>query len=366
VEGHSTKQTSSRKFRSIVLHGKVQHVYSNESESSEDNTSWHQQQQVSRRQGPRQYESVREGMQRKSTFAKLTQETKHFQKMVADLEKIINDSGESPETAWRARILIRSAEETDRDLWKKLYEYERTLLVSGDKTSGKENGSRSELRTAQTACLKLHRDFKRSHKALVMALSLYEKRQKAEVSRLGAVGWSQVEPSKSGEDFFDRAMREREAELDRMNNSMHKVNDIYNELAALVEGQQEQIDQLDDNVVDSKANVESAANQFNCMANRDNLCGAAEVDVPPCGCGTLTCMENLNLTRSTSTDSPRDVQDTSVHDGETVNTRVSEEFHWYMPFETLSEDMKAVHNDITDLGKGILSKGKHLECNVPN
>ena len=43
-------------------------------------------------------------------------------------------------------------------------------------------------------------------------------------------------------DFFDKAMRERE--LEQMNTAMHKVNGIYQELAALVDTQQEHIDQL--------------------------------------------------------------------------------------------------------------------------
>jgi len=48
------------------------------------------------------------------------------------------------------------------------------------------------------------------------------------------------------EDFFDRAMRERQVEVQKISESMKKVQNIYTDLAGLVDGQQDQIDQLED------------------------------------------------------------------------------------------------------------------------
>jgi hypothetical protein len=274
--------------------------------------------------------SAQETHQRKSTFAKLTHETQLFQKLVADLEMILNDAGETPEAAWRARILVKSAQDTDKGLWDKLDAYEK-LLLSKDKYD-------NELHTAQTACMKLHRDFKRSHKALVECLSLYETRQKVEVSQLGAVGWS----GHDQEDFFERAMRQRE--LERMNESMRQVNDIFTELAGLVEGQQRHIDLLEDDIDFAAANVEAGADEIHCYGKRGSfMCGA---------------MDDCSNDETDAVDTLLSIRDDKHLDG----MRVSEKFHWYMPFETLKEDMASVKDDILMVGKDIVSKGKRLEC----
>ena len=214
-------------------------------------------------------------MERKSMFSRLSHETQLFGRMVADLEGLLALCGESPEATWRARILMQSAQETDRELWTKLYNYENTF--DGDMDP--------ESRQAHTACMKLHRDFKRTRKSLVLALSFFEKRQRAEVSRLGAVGWStgemmvdspkmkgngaqQRQPQHQEEDFFDRAIRERDAfdhamrqrEVTEINKKMHEVNQIYTELAQVVDDQQEKIDQLEDGVESAKFDVNAARN----------------------------------------------------------------------------------------------------------
>ena len=73
---------------------------------------------------------------------------------------------------------MRSAQEADRDIADKLYVYEKSLVDT--------RGHSKEARTAQTACMKLHRDFRRVHKALDATLQDYERRQQADISLLGA------------------------------------------------------------------------------------------------------------------------------------------------------------------------------------
>jgi hypothetical protein len=131
-----------------------------------------------------------------------------LQKMVAELESLLDTSGQSPEAQWRTRILIRSTQDADRDIWTRLYEYE---------SNHGENPSYSR---AQIASRKLHRDFRRVHKQLQATLEAYEKRQRVEIAFL-----SRQEEKK--EDFFDRVMREREEEVGNINRSMQKVNEIY-------------------------------------------------------------------------------------------------------------------------------------------
>jgi hypothetical protein len=132
-----------------------------------------------------------------------------LQKMVAELESLLEISGQSPENQWRTRILIRSAQDADRDIWKRLYEYET------------EYGENPNYSRAQIASRKLHRDFRRVHKQLQVVLTAYERRQQVEVSFLSSA------QEEKKEEFFDRAMREREEEVNKLHSSMRKVNDIY-------------------------------------------------------------------------------------------------------------------------------------------
>jgi hypothetical protein len=362
---HQMAPPATKKTRPIVLHGKVLNLI-----DSEEMGDMGTQKTIARmrmeRTASREEQTVRQTFERRSAFSKLTHETQQFQKLVADLEGILEQSGESPEASWRARIIIRSAQEAEKDLWDKLYNYEQSLLTAG-KNSGsgsdsalkdkdKEN-SQKELRTAQTACMKLHRDFNRSHKVLVMILSLHQKRQKAEASRLRAVRWSgdknttgttTTQLNKKDEDFFDRAMREREADLERMNKSMHKVNEIYHEIAALVDGQQGDIDLLDDNVLDANATVQSSANEVNCLFKRDHFCGA---------------MNFSDITDDIGYDFTE--QEGEEKQGSPFlppKVRKGEVFDWYMPFENIGEDMESVHRDIVRMGKDILQKGGEYTC----
>lgn len=278
----------------------------------------------------------RDKLRSQSNFAVLTRETHQYQKLVADLETILKDAGETPEAAWRARILVKSAQDADVDLWGKLQAHEKSLLYCG--TSHQTDSHRAQ--PAQMACAKLLRDFTRSHTSMVASLALYEMRQKAEVSQLGSARWGGGGTAGAkGEDFFDRAMRQRE--LERMNESMRQVNDIYHELAGLVERQQENLDRIDREVDHAAANVEAGADEIHCFGQR----GAAY----SCGGGLDSCTDE-------------DIAITLSEDNPTRGLRVSENFHWYMPFETLNEDIASVKNDIVLVGKGIVSSAKRLDC----
>jgi hypothetical protein len=375
----TTAQTApqTRIRRPLVLHGRVVRD-GTEEEGDDDHTSAAS---LAARRSTRQARShapqnaVRLSLERRSKYAQLLHETTHYQKLVSDLEEVLPGAGESPQAAWRAKILMGSAQAVDQALWTKLYDYERGLVA-------REEGD-IEVRQAQTACMKLHRDFKRSHKGLVLALTLYEKKQRAEMARLGAVGWSEREDE---EDFYTKAMREREEEIQRMNLSMHRVKDLYQDLGLLVEEQQEPIDTIVEKNEESKGRVESGWNDFMCMPDQDRMCqpnqsitvkdGKWKVDgeelvfaIPSCGTMGAMALDNLSegllvpeatevsehsmtITSHNSEESPRGV----IPDDASKDLRVEEDFHWYMPFETMAADIQAVHHDIIQMGKRVTTE----------
>ena len=61
--------------------------------------------------------------------------------------------------------------------------------------------------------------------------------------------------------LHEEIMREREEEIRNINKGMHTVNEIYKDLAHIVGQQQEQIDQIENQMEDSRANAESGLQQ---------------------------------------------------------------------------------------------------------
>lgn len=56
-------------------------------------------------------------------------------------------------------------------------------------------------------------------------------------------------------------MREREEEIRNINKGMHKVNEIYRDLAHIVSSQQEMIDEIETQMDDARGNAESGLTQ---------------------------------------------------------------------------------------------------------
>jgi hypothetical protein len=395
----------SKKTRPITLHGKVLNLIDDSDEYLQDkhdaahgavamaSSATHKEtlrMQMERTAISQQQQQEQTALERRrAAFSNLTIETQQFQKLVADLEGILQQSGESPEASWRARIIIRSTQEAEKDLWDKLSEYEQSPLTAGkptvsgssiDKDKDKDKDtekSQRELRSAQTACMKLHRDFNRSHKVLVMILSLHQKRLKAQAQAIASgdlrtVRWSAddkdtygngttttfksttQELNKKEKDFSDFKVmrereREREADQERKNESImrkKKVNEMYYEIgAASVDGQQSD---PDDNVLDEAATVQSGEDDINCLFDRDHFCGA---------------MNFSDITDDIGYDSTeRDGEEKHASPFSPPNIRNSEAFHWYMPFEHIGEDMKSVHRDIVRMSKDIIQKGGKYTC----
>lgn len=59
----------------------------------------------------------------------------------------------------------------------------------------------------------------------------------------------------------EEIMREREEEIRNINRGMHQVNEIYRDLASIVNSQQEQVDVIESQMEDAKVNAESGLDQ---------------------------------------------------------------------------------------------------------
>lgn len=60
----------------------------------------------------------------------------------------------------------------------------------------------------------------------------------------------------------EEIMREREEEIRKINRGMHQVNEIYKDLAHIVGSQQEQVDNIETQMEESRANAESGLSQI--------------------------------------------------------------------------------------------------------
>jgi hypothetical protein len=206
-------------------------------------------------------------------------------------------------------------------------------------------------------------------------------RQRAEISQLYAISWNnQHDPNHhynnnnhhNKEDYFDRFMRQKE--LEKMNQSVHQVNEIYRELAQMIDQQQDDIDILERDIGTAAMNVESAAQHIHCFTTyRPFLCGGGGGGggVEACGSSGGILGEfspgggvrGFDATVSFSDEqfqSPRRINHHNYHHQQQQVHRVGEDFHCMMPLETFQEDLGMVRQDIAQVGKNIWMHGEHV------
>ena len=221
--------------------------------------------------------------------------------MVVQLESLLKTAGTSPEAQWRSRILIQSAMDADRALHLQLEKLEK-----------KDQGPKV------TALRKLQRDYGRAQQNLMQTLHLYQRQQQAEVALL---------TSQNDEDFFAKAMRERDAAVKQLHSSMNQVNAIYKDLADLVGEQQDHVNDLDQLTGDAKRNTHDGLKQV--QARVFGMClGEGNMD-----------------------DDVEQIIEAQKHGEE--GYRVGENFDWGMPFETLGKDLLSVQADVVKFGQGL-------------
>jgi hypothetical protein len=252
----------------------------------------------------------------------------------------------------RIRILLQSAKDADLDLASAIRQSpwnQKDLAV-------------------KASFSKLKRDFERAHNAYDLAVRTYLTRQKAEAALLSSPidykairerirerrkrGVEKVEvslrfcdalmlemnlnefihlpnPVKVKEDFFDRAMREREKETEDINKSLHVVQNIYRELDRLVSSQQENIDLVSGQVRYARANVEVALEHLE-DANHGHHGFAKYIGAEP---------RRQNSTEFVSL----------------------EDLNWKLPFKTFQQDIFEVRNDLMDLLNVSATKIKNID-----
>jgi hypothetical protein len=246
--------------RVVVLHGKVQTPLSND----DDESSFPPLAQHKRRSTA----STRELLERSSQFALLSREVCAFQKLVLELESLLQTCGETPANSWRMKTVLQTSLDTSQDLCGRLHAYECQLQPSD--------------RVEQTACVKVHRDFKRAHKQLSFLTQHYLQKQCAEASQLNTIGWvhnnnishQQQAQQQQDEDFFDRALRQQELEQVQM--KLNTVQDLYCSLAEFVDEQQEPVDHIQENAAEAKVQGEAAADEISCFGQRERVFGHHE------------------------------------------------------------------------------------------
>jgi len=65
------------------------------------------------------------------------------------------------------------------------------------------------------------------------------------------------------DEYNIQVMRDREAEILEINKKMHTVNEIYHDLAGMIDGQQELIDQIDNQIELSNVNTQAGYDNYN-------------------------------------------------------------------------------------------------------
>lgn len=122
-----------------------------------------------------------------------------------------------------------------------------------------------------TAIVKLRRDFQRVQLRATQLQEAATRTLSAQTTTAapaavaaedGVAPYQQQQQMQLMEDRLnEQIMREREEEIRNINQGMHTVNEIYKDLAHIVSGQQEQINQIETQMEDSRANAENGLQQ---------------------------------------------------------------------------------------------------------
>eukprot|EP00548_Thalassiothrix_antarctica_P000910 CAMPEP_0194148352 /NCGR_PEP_ID=MMETSP0152-20130528/31827_1 /TAXON_ID=1049557 /ORGANISM="Thalassiothrix antarctica, Strain L6-D1" /LENGTH=318 /DNA_ID=CAMNT_0038849837 /DNA_START=422 /DNA_END=1378 /DNA_ORIENTATION=+ len=236
--------------------------------------------------------------------------------MINELKKGMANDVATPESQWRFQILLKSVQETDVAIAQQI---ENGPWLKGDGV-------------VKASFSKLTRDYERVHNSYKTIADEYFQKQRAEISLLSRDNeekFGEHNSANSGqshkngtevrllerEDFFDRTMRERDNEMRNINRKVHIVNDIFEDLGRLVSDQQEQIDKVEDNLINTTSYVEESVEQLQRKRGSNIIWnpGNTERAVPP----------------------PPTIRDDNIF--------------WSTPFRTFKKDIHDVGGDLADL-----------------
>jgi len=145
-------------------------------------------------------------------------------------------------------------------------------------------------------------------------------------------------------------LQEREAEMLEINKKMHTVQDIYKDLAGLIDGQQELIDKIDESLEYANANVNSGVDNY----DQARLAYENPILEDPFG-------DKLNK-RSRQKNSNKGGQKKNGRHRSRGNSKYDNndeirDLNCHEPFQTIKEDLKEVVQDV---------KSFVLACTVPD
>mmetsp|Transcript_641 Transcript_641/g.808 ORF Transcript_641/g.808 Transcript_641/m.808 type:complete len:261 (+) Transcript_641:31-813(+) len=135
-----------------------------------------------------------------------------------------------------------------------------------------EQGDRTEAAKRRATLVKLGRDYRRietSYKNILLEAKRKKSRLAAQKQNQSTSAFSYSQKSHTSEEeqismqlqmqqdvLNEEIMREREHEIRNINHGMHQVNEIYKDLAHVVASQQDQVDQIETQMEQSKINAE--------------------------------------------------------------------------------------------------------------
>jgi hypothetical protein len=310
----------------------------------------------------------------------LSHQLDEYQQVLTELEMCRAQSA-TPETTWRDKILVRTLQETDQDLWQNLRRHYRDTLKNGDETS-------------QTACRQLQGEWSLLHESLADMLNQDRPQSTTYIrnpdcdrmspAALTVSSRQEAHNIKDNDDYFDRVTRQ--ADFEKMQTKMHLVQDIYNDLAGLVDQQQGRIDKLNEHISEAQVYAEAAVEEVGCYSVKE------EFKRDPCG-AMSSRNRGITFDDDGEDDFQEDMYDFWIHQAELCRSPVAQcrpkesshevdvmyeddddaieilhveplprESHVPLVVETLLNGFFKVHDDIVDATTNLLKEGKLMQC----
>ena len=152
-------------------------------------------------------------------------------------------------------------------------------------------------------------------------------------------------------------LREREAEVAAINEKMNKVNEIYKDLAGLIEGQQDLIEKVDMNIEESHAHTKSGITNY----EEARLRMENPMMEDPFGdkLGRRPASARPNTPRDAGKRRVRNARDRNKGK-KSSKYEDDDDIECKDPFETIQEDLQDVINDVKSFGARMF-----LACTAP-
>mmetsp|Transcript_44853 Transcript_44853/g.136980 ORF Transcript_44853/g.136980 Transcript_44853/m.136980 type:complete len:386 (-) Transcript_44853:415-1572(-) len=270
------------------------------------------------------------------SFAQLSDDVFRFQRMVSDSRKSLNNGMGGSECR------KKSIEEFGARLRKEIHYHRHNLEKLGD--AGRSKAELTKLQRDFQCAWDSYQELKNDARGRSTDCAVYENPTvhledvAADMPNFGKDEKKAV--AQREEEYATTMMREREEEMQKINNQVHTVNAIYKDLGQLVHSQQEQIDQLEANLETSKDNTQQGLEQL------EEANGPSKWRRP---------FQQGQTGQQESNDRGEEVSDKNG-----TSEQGGFSFRWPGQFESLREDMGEVQNDISSIINGIMRKGKLL------